>query len=300
MFVRSSTIILLTKATTAGATSYPVGITNCGVQSWIPDAPERAVTLNQGTTEMMLGLGLEDQMVGTAYLDDDIWPEVAAAYDSIPVLSDTYPDIEVLQSVDPDFLYASYRSAFEARVDPEKTSRIDYFAMLEEGCNTTITDDRGNYTYCRPELHDTGIQTYLQTPSCEFEEHRPDEVTLDTLYHEIWDIALIFDAFDKARVLVDNIESHFNAATKLVETYMPAGSKPKVLWLDKWDPLTPFVGACCGSVQAIIDYSGGENIYADLGEEKKATWDSGDWGDIVEMDPDVIIMVQASWDNAGA
>ena len=47
---------------------YPVGITNCGVPSWINAKPNRAVTMNQGTTEIMLALGLHEDMVGTAYL----------------------------------------------------------------------------------------------------------------------------------------------------------------------------------------------------------------------------------------
>lgn len=276
------------------ATSYPVGVSNCGVQSWIEDAPKRAVTMNQGTTEVMLGLGLADHMVGTAYLDDEIWPEVAKDYEKIPVLSETYPDIDTLKSVDPDFIYASYRSAFEAKTS-EDSKRIDYFDIVEE-CELMVSTSRGNYTYCRPELHEKGIQTYLQTPSCELEEHRPDEGTLNTLYQEIWDIALIFNAFEKARVLVDNIESHFKAAARIVE--FSEAEKPKVLWLDGWHPVTPFVGACCGSVQAIIDYAGGVNIYESLGLEAKATWADGSWDNIVEADPDVIVMIDASWDIA--
>ena len=47
-----------------------IGISNCGVQSWVQEPPKRVVTMNQGTTEVMLALGLEDSMVGTAYLDD--------------------------------------------------------------------------------------------------------------------------------------------------------------------------------------------------------------------------------------
>ena len=34
---------------------YPVVVNNCNVTSSIASAPQRAVTLNQGTTEIMLG-----------------------------------------------------------------------------------------------------------------------------------------------------------------------------------------------------------------------------------------------------
>jgi iron complex transport system substrate-binding protein len=43
--------------------------------------------MNQGATEMLLALNLSSRMVGTAYLDDEIWPEVAAKYSEIPVLT---------------------------------------------------------------------------------------------------------------------------------------------------------------------------------------------------------------------
>ncbi|WP_394137162.1 hypothetical protein [Cytobacillus oceanisediminis] len=36
------------------------------------EAPKRAVSLNQHATEIMLALGLEDSMAGTAFLDDEI------------------------------------------------------------------------------------------------------------------------------------------------------------------------------------------------------------------------------------
>ena len=37
------------------------------------------MTLHQGSTELMLAMGLEDKMVGTASMDDTIWPRHAEA-----------------------------------------------------------------------------------------------------------------------------------------------------------------------------------------------------------------------------
>ena len=37
------------------------------------------MTVFQGATEFMLAMGLEDKMVGTAYIDDSIWPRYAEA-----------------------------------------------------------------------------------------------------------------------------------------------------------------------------------------------------------------------------
>lgn len=274
------------------ATNYPVGITNCGVRDWIEKSPTRAVTLNQGTTEVMLALGLADKMVGTAYLDDDIWPEFKDDFDKIPELSLYYPDIDDLMDTNPDFLYGSYMSAFEARME-NKTSRIDYLKHLDS-CSLTVS----NKTYCRSDLNDIGIHTYLQITSCEEIEYKPDEMELYHLYGEIRDIAMIFDVQSKAQALVNTIEGHFQNAIKISESNV-AESKTRILWLDSInDDNEVYIGACCGSVQKIIDHSGLENIFEDKGVEEKRNWAHVNWTDVIEEDPDVIIIIDASWDSA--
>ena len=47
------------------------------------------MTLNQGPTEFMLAMGLEDKMVGTASMDDTIWPRYAEAPNTRGLLVDT-------------------------------------------------------------------------------------------------------------------------------------------------------------------------------------------------------------------
>ena len=55
--------------TTAPADRFPLTIENCGVSTTYPEPPRRVVTMNQAATELMLELGLQDRLVGTAYLD---------------------------------------------------------------------------------------------------------------------------------------------------------------------------------------------------------------------------------------
>ncbi|MGL5232881.1 MAG: hypothetical protein ACRC7W_06080, partial [Fusobacteriaceae bacterium] len=38
--------------------------------------PERAVSVSQFTTEVLLAIGAEEQMIGTAFLDNEILPEL--------------------------------------------------------------------------------------------------------------------------------------------------------------------------------------------------------------------------------
>merc|ERR1719356_2345983 len=274
------------------ALDYPVGISNCGVKSWIEEQPTRAVTMNQGTTEIMLALGLSDHMVGTAYLDDYIWPELEDDYKKVPVLNDTYPTIEELMAVEPDFVYASYSSAF-------RTDRLNYTKLVDDECSLVVEHSSGeNRTHCREELHAVGIQTYLQTPYCELNVHRPVETTLSTLYDEIWDIASIFNVYNSARLLVDSIEGHFRDAAAVAAKAASDVPPISVLWLDGWDTSTPFVGACFGAIQKILDKSGAKHIFEDQGVEEKKSWDSVSWSTIAERDPDLIVLVDASWDEA--
>ncbi|MHD0316986.1 ABC transporter substrate-binding protein [Fusobacterium sp. THCT1E2] len=66
--------------------------------------PQRAVSASQFTTEILLSIGAEKQMVGTAFLDNAILPELEEKYKKIPILSSKYPSKEIFYSVNPDFV----------------------------------------------------------------------------------------------------------------------------------------------------------------------------------------------------
>ncbi|MEG1317068.1 MAG: hypothetical protein RSC86_06805, partial [Oscillospiraceae bacterium] len=66
--------------------------------------PKRAVSLSSFTTEMMLALGLEANMVGTAYQDNEVLPEFKTAYESIKSLSKANVSREQMVDTAPDFL----------------------------------------------------------------------------------------------------------------------------------------------------------------------------------------------------
>lgn len=65
--------------------------------------PVRAVSMNQATTEMMLTLGLEDKMAGTAMKEEEIYPPLQASYDKVKVLAEKWPSYEVFMAENPDF-----------------------------------------------------------------------------------------------------------------------------------------------------------------------------------------------------
>ena len=86
-------VMLLVSIAALVFVDFAVGQTymSCGITNTLTQTPSRVVTMNQGVTEFMLAMGLESKMVGTAYLDDDIWPRFKTAYDAIPVLASGYP-----------------------------------------------------------------------------------------------------------------------------------------------------------------------------------------------------------------
>lgn len=83
----------------------------------IDTVPKRAVSMSQATTEMMLTLGLADQMVGTAFLEEPIYEPVQAQYNRVPVLAAKWPSYEKLMSVEPDFV-AGWETDFTKRGIP--------------------------------------------------------------------------------------------------------------------------------------------------------------------------------------
>nr|WP_184080788.1 ABC transporter substrate-binding protein [Nocardiopsis mwathae] len=212
-------------ATADSPEGFPLTLDNCGTEVTVDAPPERAVTLNQHATEVMLALGLEDRLVGTAYLDDAVLPEFEEAYDAIPVLADEYPSFEQVLEADPDFAYAGFgASAFDAG------------------------EGRG-----RDALDDVGIATYKNIEEC------TDPVTVDTVAEEIRAVGSIFDVEDRADEVVDSIEARVEETQDRLDGVDPVD----VLVVDNIDA-TVFTAGGKGIGNEIIKRAGGRNVFDDL------------------------------------
>lgn len=252
---------------------YPVGITNCHYSQWFDKAPERVAVASSGALEIMLAMGLADRVVSSSWVKE-VWEPLDADFQKFKHY-DKYPSAQELMDSNPDMIYATYSSAFEDPSDPGRLvdkDRLNYTEALglEEPCNVLISSNSygDNKTYCRDEIHAAGIGTYLASSYCEFAEYRPEEVSVDTLYQEVWDIANIFGALDSARNLVGGIEDHFEQALAISQatgSTTEAAEPIRVFWLDMFqsksnpDEKRPFVGACCGGPQIVLDKAGAVN-----------------------------------------
>ncbi|ABD55166.1 ABC transporter substrate-binding protein [Jannaschia sp. CCS1] len=255
ILVAVATLPLLATAVAA----QDVTVQSCGGAFTYTEAPARAVTLNQQATEVMLALGLEDHMVGTAYMDDDILPQWQVAYDSVPILAERYPAREVVITADPDFLFAGFASAFSE-------------------------DNLG----AEAEWHDLGIGTYLVDASCDVTN--PPDVPPGTapILTDIRVIGQIFGVEDRAEALIAETEARLEATAA-----SNAGGGRTAFIFDSGDE-TPFSIGCCGGPGVLVETLGLENIAGDL----EGRWVDLSWEVVVEENPDVIVLIEADWSSA--
>ncbi|MFB7542442.1 ABC transporter substrate-binding protein [Streptomyces zaomyceticus] len=217
------------------APGFPYTVTNCGVKTTYQAPPQRAVTMNQHVTEVMLALGLEKSLVGTAYLDDAVLPAYKKAYDSVPVLAKEYPSKEALLAANPDFVYGGYSSAFAAK------------------------DGRG-----RDDLKRAGIDTRLNTEYCPI-----GSPSVDDLYREVRETGRTFGVPDRAETWIKEARVTVAATEKRLKGVEPVS----VFVYDSGDK-TAFTAGGKGIGNELITRAGGANVFADLDKPfGDATWE---------------------------
>ncbi|MFE5942617.1 ABC transporter substrate-binding protein [Streptomyces sp. NPDC056480] len=217
------------------APGFPYTVSNCGVKTTFKAPPQRAVTMNQHVTEVMLALGLEKSLVGTAYLDDAILPAYKKAYDSVPVLAKEYPSKEALLAANPDFVYGGYSSAFSGK------------------------DGRS-----RDDLKRAGIDTRLNTEYCP-----SGSPSVDDLYREVGEIGRTFGVPDRAEKWVGEARTTVAATEKRLK-----GTAPVSVFVYDSGDKTAFTAGGKGIGNELITRAGGRNVFSDLDKAfGDATWE---------------------------
>jgi len=238
----------------------PVTIVNDSYRITFDLPPNRTITMNQTPTEIMLTLGLEKQMVGTAYIDDEILPLLGDAYQGIPVLAEKYPSKEIILNARPDFVYGGFLSAF--------------------------SEKRGLPT--RKELQTIGIKSYVSPSSIFHKLTSQTPWSMDLLYQEIQDIGKIFRIEKKAGHLIDSIK---NELSGIASRHRRLENRPRVLWLDSFSDRGPMVGGGTGPPHAIISLAGGRNIFKDTSR----SWANVSKEQIISRPIDLIVLIEAVW-----
>jgi iron complex transport system substrate-binding protein len=241
-----------------------VTISNCGMIQTYENVPRRVITMNQASLEIMLVLGLEDKVVGAAYLENPIYHKLQENFSKVKKIltRNSYPSKEVILSEEPDFIYATYPSAFSPK--------------------------RGLSS--RKELKDFGISSFLSPAHCSDKSLIPSPWTMTVTYNEIRDIARIFGVEERANDIIADMRF------TIEDTRAQVGrvEKPlKVFWFDS-NMDTPYAGTGGGAPEEIINLAGGVNIFSDV----EGAWATVTWEEVVARNPDVIVLVNADWTSA--
>jgi iron complex transport system substrate-binding protein len=240
-----------------GSTAYPLTLRNCGQEVTVERAPSRVVSLDQDATEILLSLGLQDRMVGTASWTDPVLDALADANAEVPRLADNAPTYEVLMGADPDFVTASFGRHY--------------------GTGGVVTRDR---------LAETAIPSYLSPTDCDADVsingggQRTTPLTVDALYQEIREMAEVFDVKDRGEALVASLQQRAAAATE----GMDLGGATVMYWFA--DTKTPYMAGGFGATALLSRQVGLTDAFPEVRDDFVATG----WESVVDRDPDILVL----------
>ncbi|VVP95615.1 Vitamin B12-binding protein [Pseudomonas fluorescens] len=237
----------------AEATHYPLTLQSCNREVTFQQAPKHAVSHDINMTQMMLALGLKPRMAGYSGVSGwkSVTPDMLGILDGLPELAAKYPSVETLLNANVDFFFAGW----------------DY-GMRVGGDLTPQT------------LQPLGINVYELTESCAFVMKRPP-ASLEDTYNDLRNLGKIFDVQDRANALIGQMQAQVAGIRK----DLPA-EKPRVFLYDSGEDRAMTSGRL-GMPQALIDAAGGRNVLDDV----EASWTRVNWENVVERNPQVIVIV---------
>ncbi|MFJ3673128.1 ABC transporter substrate-binding protein [Streptomyces sp. NPDC090106] len=242
----------------AADTKAAVTLKNCGETVRVETPPKRAVSLNQGTTEIMLSLGLADRIVGTATWTDPVLKNLEKANAKVPRLADNAPSYEKVLAAEPDFVAASFVST------------------LGKGGVAT-----------REQFGKLGVPTYVSPSDCAGKDNTGDgdgsrrtPLGIDAVYGEIRDLAAVFGVEERGEKLVATLKQRMKKATSGLD----ASDVSVLYWFANAE--SPYMAGCCGAPGIITRSLGAKNVFDDSHEE----WPQINWETVADRDPDVLVI----------
>ncbi len=137
----------------------------------------------------------------------------------------------------------------------------------------------------RDVLAERGIGSYVAPSACKEEGYMPDPLTFDELFAEIEEAGAVFGATEAASELVAAMQAD-------LDSVVADDRGLTALWYSSGDD-SPYVGASLGAPQMMMDAAGLTNVV-----NVDDTWTSVTWESVVAADPDVIVLIDASWNTA--
>lgn len=184
--------------------------------------PEKVITTNQTTTELLLDLGLEKSMIGTSYLDNPILDKLKDKYDKIPVLSAKYPTKEQVLEKNPDCIIG-WKSVFT-----DKT-----LGSVES-------------------WNEKGVKTFIQRNSGVMPGSN-----IENVYKDIEDLGKIFDIKDTTDNYIKAIKDRIS---KVQDTIKDVKEPLKVLVMEGSDSNKYFAYGSNTLAGDMVEKAGGKNL----------------------------------------
>ncbi len=181
------------QATAESTGAYPVTITNYNsageeVRYTYTQAPERVIAVYQGSIETMIALGLEDHVIASYGLDNEVKEEWKSGFSQMHYQEDVFaPDKETVTMLQPDMIL-SWGSLFG---------------------DTMLGDVSG--------WNEKGIATYMNSNT------RPGGYarTLENEYTDILSLGKIFDVEETAEDIVEEMKTEISRTLTAAEGQAP-------------------------------------------------------------------------------
>lgn len=254
----------------SGQSEYPLTIDNCGRELTFEAPPQRAVTLGQNSTEILLSLGLAERMAGSAVWVSPVAEPLAAANASVPRLSDGVPGFEAVVGQRPDLVAAQ----FQADLGPK--GRVA----------------------SREQFEDLGIATYISPTDCAArvmgdntnrDGARTRLFTTELVHREIRELAAIFGVPARGEALIQRLREREAAAVARARAALD-GDLSMLWWFssaelsgDAW------VAGRNGAPGYVMASLGVENVVKSDHE-----WPGVSWEWIAAANPDVLVLGEMS------
>lgn len=214
-------------------------------------APTRVITNNQSSLELLLQLGLQDSIIGTVSLDDELPEDLKDEFSNIPVITEskTEPAKEVIAGMNPDLVI---------------------------GRMATFTDDKyGSVS----SLNGMNTNVYTQIAS-----DMKTEQTLDNIFTDIQNVGKIFNVEDKANSLVENLKARLNTVKENVSSVVNSEKPLNIMVMTAYNDGTYNVFGSNATLQnEILKVLGGVNVNEKGGPQALEN--------LLELNPDAILYV---------
>ncbi|MFE9363077.1 ABC transporter substrate-binding protein [Streptomyces sp. NPDC006978] len=240
------------------ADGFPVTLKNCGRTVTVDAAPRHAVSLNQGSTEILLSLGLADRLAGTATWTDPVMKGLEEDESTVPRLAENQPSSEKVLAEEPDFVTASFES----------------------------TLGKGGVA-SRDQFEELGVPPYLSPSDCAGKENtgssdgsRTETLTMDAVHGEVRDLAKVFGVPERGEKLVASLRGRVDKATADID----ASGTTMLYWFANAE--APYLAGCCGAPGIITEELGAKNVFDDTHEE----WPQINWETVADRNPDVLVI----------